>query len=56
MDFMSDDQIKMMLILKHGSVLQAQYIWSMGHNSDLIKIGWTQEELDYLEDYSFGII
>ncbi len=47
---MVDEQIRMMLILKYGSMREAGWAWADEDNDDLIKMGWTQEEIDHVEN------
>ncbi len=46
---MDDEQIKMMLILRYGTIDDAFNVWANHVNSELLEFGWTKEEIRFVE-------
>ncbi len=45
---MTDSQTKLMLILKHGSLNDAELVWHDNTDLELLEMGWTKEEIAYV--------
>ncbi len=45
---MKSEHIETILILKHGSMNEAQRLWVINDDYELNELGWSQEEMDYI--------